>query len=303
MSCLPKSVRIVEVGPRDGLQNEPVHVSTKDKVELVSLLGKAGLKNIEAAAFVSPKWVPKMADSAEVMAQIERLPGVIYPVLTPNKKGLDGAIAAQAQEIAVFGAASEAFSKANTNSTLDEVLNRAIPLVEQARAHGMKARGYISCCLGCPYEGATDPAKVLDVAIQLREMGCFEIVVSDTIGTGTPRQSAALIELLLPHIPVDEIAVHFHDTYGQALANVYACMELGVSVVDSSIAGLGGCPYAKGASGNLATEDLPYMLDGLGIESGVSMDRILDASAFISGVLGRPPASKAGQALLAKRKG
>ncbi len=303
MTQLPKSVRIVEVGPRDGLQNEPVMVSTEDKVTLIELLGKSGLKNIEAAAFVSPKWVPRMADSAKVMEQIERLPGVTYPVLTPNKRGFDAAVAANAQEIAVFGAVSESFSKANANSSLDEILNRAIPMVEQAKAHGMKARGYISCCLGCPYEGDIDPLKVLDVAIQLREMGCFEIVVSDTIGTGTPQQAAALIELLVPRIPIEEIAVHFHDTYGQALANVYACMQLGVSVVDSSIAGLGGCPYAKGAAGNLATEDLLYMLDGLGIETGVSMERILEATDFISGVLGRPPASKTGQALLKKREG
>jgi hydroxymethylglutaryl-CoA lyase len=303
MTQLPKSVRIVEVGPRDGLQNEPVMVSTSDKVKLIALLGKSGLKNIESAAFVSPKWVPRMADSSEVMEQIERLQGVTYPVLTPNKRGLDAAIAANAQEVAVFGAVSESFSKANANSSLDEILNRAIPMVEQAKAHGMKARGYISCCLGCPYEGDTDPQKVLDVAIQLREMGCFEIVVSDTIGTGTPQQAAALIELLVPHIPAEEIAVHFHDTYGQALANVYACMQLGVSVVDSSIAGLGGCPYAKGAAGNLATEDLLYMLDGLGVETGVSMERILDATGFISGVLGRAPASKTGQALLKKREG
>ena len=301
MNALPKSVRIVEVGPRDGLQNEPAAVSTADKVQLISLLGKTGLKNIEAAAFVSPKWVPKMADSAEVMAQIERLPGVTYPVLTPNKRGLEAAIAATTQEVAIFGAASETFSKTNTNSSLDEILLRAVPLVEEAKAHGMKARGYISCALGCPYEGKVDPSVVLDVAVQLREMGCFEVVISDTIGVGTPKQCADLIELLLPHIPVEEIAVHFHDTYGQALANVLACLEQGVSVVDSSIAGLGGCPYAKGASGNLATEDLLYMLDGLGIETGVSMEAVLDASAFISDVLGRPPLSKAGQALLTKR--
>jgi hydroxymethylglutaryl-CoA lyase len=301
MSSLPRSVRIVEMAPRDGLQNEPVIVSTADKVELIALLGKAGLTSIESAAFVSPKWVPKMADSSEVMKLIERLPGVTYPVLTPNQKGLDGAIAANAQEIAVFGSASEAFSQANINCSIDEILTRSAPLVEQALANGMKARGYISCVLGCPYEGDVDPTKVLDVARRLKKMGCYEIVLSDTIGTGTPEKAAALVNLLLPHISVAEIAIHFHDTYGQALANVYACMELGVSVVDASVAGLGGCPYAKGASGNLATEDLLYMLDGMGIETGVSMEGILDASAFISGVLGRPPVSRAGKALLTKR--
>jgi hydroxymethylglutaryl-CoA lyase len=268
---------------------------------LISLLGKAGLKSIESAAFVSPKWVPAMADAADVMAGIERLPGVIYPVLTPNQKGLEGALSVNAQEIAVFGAASETFSQKNINCSIDEILNLSLPLCEQALGQGIKVRGYISCVLGCPYEGEIDPEKVLDVALRLKAMGCFEISLGDTIGAGTPDKAAALIELLSRHIPVQELALHFHDTYGQALANVYACLNMGVSTVDSSIAGLGGCPYAKGATGNLATEDLLYMLNGLGIESGVSMDGLLEASAFISRVLGRQPVSRVSQALLAKK--
>jgi len=298
--ALPGFVKIVEVGPRDGLQNEKVAVSTDQKVELIDRLSETGLKVIEAAAFVSPKWVPQMADSADVMARITRKPGVSYPVLAPNMKGLEGAVAAKAEEIAIFGAATEAFSKKNINKSIAESLDAFKPLVEAALAEGVRVRGYISCVLGCPYEGRVSAAAVAEIARELKAMGCYEISLGDTIGTGTPEQARRMIEAVAAHIPIEEIAVHFHDTYGQALANLYASLEMGVAVADSSVAGLGGCPYAKGATGNVATEDVLYMLQGCGIETGVDLDKVMAAGRFISDILGRPPVSRVHRALMAK---
>lgn len=298
--ALPGFVKIVEVGPRDGLQNEKVAVSTDQKVELIDRLSETGLKVIEAAAFVSPKWVPQMADSADVMARITRKPGVSYPVLAPNMKGLEGAVAAKAEEIAIFGAATEAFSKKNINKSIAESLDAFKPLVEAALAEGVRVRGYISCVLGCPYEGRVSAAAVAEIARELKALGCYEISLGDTIGTGTPEQARRMIEAVAAHIPIEEIAVHFHDTYGQALANLYASLEMGVAVADSSVAGLGGCPYAKGATGNVATEDVLYMLQGCGIETGVDLDKVMSAGRFISDILGRPPVSRVHRALMAK---
>ncbi len=298
---LPSHVRIVEVGPRDGLQNERQVVSTAVKVELIDRLGRAGLKAIEATSFVSPKWVPQMADNAAVMAAIRRWPGVAYPVLTPNMKGFEAALAAGAEEVAVFGAASEAFSQKNINCSIAESLARFRPVVEAARAHDVRVRGYVSCALGCPYQGEVVPEAVAAVAAVLFEMGCYEISLGDTIGVGTPGRCQRMLEAVAARVPVDRIAGHYHDTYGQALANVYASLELGVAVFDTSVAGLGGCPYAAGASGNVATEDVVYLLNGLGIESGVNLDAVVDTAVWISGVLGRPCASRVSHALLAKR--
>ncbi|AWU95520.1 hydroxymethylglutaryl-CoA lyase [Azospirillum ramasamyi] len=293
---LPKFVRMVEVGPRDGLQNEKSMVPTAVKVELVDRLSDAGLTVVEAASFVSPKWVPQMGDSAEVLAGIARKPGVRYAALTPNLKGLEGALAAKADEVAVFGAASESFSRKNINCSIAESLDRFAPVVEQAKAAGVPVRGYVSCVLGCPYEGEIAPQAVADVAERLFAMGCYEISLGDTIGTGTPSKAQLMIAAVAERVPVDRIAVHFHDTYGQALANILAALQMGVAVVDSSVAGLGGCPYAKGASGNVASEDVLYMLNGLGIETGVDLDRLIAAGAFISDAIGRPTASKVARA-------
>ncbi|CAO3357816.1 hydroxymethylglutaryl-CoA lyase [Azospirillum melinis] len=293
---LPKFVRMVEVGPRDGLQNEKSMVPTAVKVELVNRLSDAGLGVVEAASFVSPKWVPQMGDSAEVLAGIARKPGVRYAALTPNLKGLEGALAARADEVAVFGAASESFSQKNINCSIAESLDRFAPVMEQAKAAGVPVRGYVSCVLGCPYEGEIAPQAVADVAERLFAMGCYEISLGDTIGTGTPTKAQAMIAAVAERVPVDKIAVHFHDTYGQALANILAALQMGVAVVDSSVAGLGGCPYAKGASGNVASEDVLYMLNGLGIETGVDLDRLIAAGAFISDAIGRPTASKVARA-------
>ncbi|KAF1852292.1 hypothetical protein Lal_00013689 [Lupinus albus] len=293
---LPKFVRMVEVGPRDGLQNEKTMVPTAVKVELVNRLSDAGLSVVEAASFVSPKWVPQMGDSAEVLAGIARKPGVRYAALTPNLKGLEGALAAKADEVAVFGAASESFSQKNINCSIAESLDRFAPVMEQAKAAGVPVRGYVSCVLGCPYEGEIAPRAVADVAERLFAMGCYEISLGDTIGTGTPTKAQAMIAAVAERVPVDKIAVHFHDTYGQALANILAALQMGVAVVDSSVAGLGGCPYAKGASGNVASEDVLYMLNGLGIETGVDLDRLIAAGAFISDAIGRPTASKVARA-------
>ncbi|MBP2309235.1 hydroxymethylglutaryl-CoA lyase [Azospirillum melinis] len=293
---LPKFVRMVEVGPRDGLQNEKSMVPTAVKVELVNRLSDAGLGVVEAASFVSPKWVPQMGDSAEVLAGIARKPGVRYAALTPNLKGLEGALAARADEVAVFGAASESFSQKNINCSIAESLDRFAPVMEQAKAAGVPVRGYVSCVLGCPYEGEIAPKAVADVAERLFAMGCYEISLGDTIGTGTPTKAQAMIAAVAERVPVDKIAVHFHDTYGQALANILAALQMGVAVVDSSVAGLGGCPYAKGASGNVASEDVLYMLNGLGIETGVDLDRLIAAGAFISDAIGRPTASKVARA-------
>ncbi len=294
---LPKVVKIVEVGPRDGLQNEPQLVPTEIKIALIDRLSASGLKAVEATSFVSPKWVPQMADSMEVMAGIERRNGVAYPVLTPNLQGLTGAIAAGATDIAVFGAASESFSQKNINCSIDQSLERFAPLIEKATGLGMQVRGYVSCVLGCPYEGAVAPEVVARVARQLLDLGCYEISLGDTIGVGTPGRAQTMIETVSASVPVDHLAIHFHDTYGQALANVLACLEKGVSVVDSSVAGLGGCPYAMGASGNLASEDLLYMLGGLGIETGVDLSALAAAGNYISHALGRPNGSKVAQAI------
>lgn len=296
MTPLPPRVRMVEVGPRDGLQNEPADVPAAVKIELVNRLSAAGLPVIEAGSFVSPKWVPRMADSAAVFAGIERTPGVRYAALTPNDKGLDGALAAGADEVAVFAAASESFSRRNINCSIAESLDRFVPVMERARAAGVPVRGYVSCVLGCPYEGDIAPAAVADVSRRLLDMGCYEISLGDTIGTGTPGKAQVMIAAVAAVVPMDRIAVHFHDTYGQALANIFAALQMGVAVVDSSVAGLGGCPYAKGASGNVASEDVLYMLNGLGIDTGVDLDRLVDAGAFISGHLGRPTASKVARA-------
>jgi hydroxymethylglutaryl-CoA lyase len=297
---LPSKVKIVEVGPRDGLQNEPQTVPAVVKIELIDRLADAGLPVIEATAFVSPKWVPQMGDNAEVMRGIKRKRGVAYPVLVPNRKGLDAAIAAGADEVVVFGAASETFSKRNTNCSIAEGLARFSEVCEEAIKRGLKVRGDISVCLGCPYEGEVDPRAVVRVARELDAMGCYEITIADTIGTGTAGPTRNVIEAVAEHIPVERLAGHFHDTYGQAVANVYAALECGVATFDSSVAGLGGCPYAKGATGNVATEDVLYMLNGLGIETGVDMDKLVAAGDFISRFLNRPTNSRVARALMAR---
>jgi hydroxymethylglutaryl-CoA lyase len=297
---LPAHVRMVEVGPRDGLQNEPSQVPTEIKVGLIDRLSDAGLPAIEAASFVSPKWVPQMADGKEVMSAIRRKSGVRYPVLTPNLKGFEAARAAGCDEVAVFVAASETFSRKNINCSIADSLERARPVLAAAKADRVRVRGYISCVLGCPYEGEIEPERVREVAEALRAMGCYEISLGDTIGTGTPGKTRKLITTVAATVPVAEQAGHFHDTYGQALANIYAALELGVATFDSSVAGLGGCPYAKGATGNVATEDVLYLLDGLGIETGVDMTRLRIAAQFILDFLGRATASRVARALDAK---
>ncbi len=294
---LPASVKLVEVGPRDGLQNEPTPVPPAVKARLIDMLAEAGLTAIESGSFVSPKWVPQMAGTPEVLAAITRRPGVSYPVLVPNLKGLEAAEEAGGiDEIAVFGAASEAFSQKNINCSVEESLARFAPVAERALANGWRVRGYVSCVLGCPYEGEVAPAKVAAVAERLLAMGCYEISLGDTIGTGTPLAAQAMVEAVAQVVPVEKLAAHFHDTYGQALANILAVMEKGVAVVDSSVAGLGGCPYAKGASGNVASEDVLYMLDGMGVRTGVDLDRLIAAGAFISDHLRRPTGSKVARA-------
>ncbi|MCS4504198.1 hydroxymethylglutaryl-CoA lyase [Arhodomonas aquaeolei] len=297
---LPDSVRIVEVGPRDGLQNEPQSIDAAVKIELIERLADAGLPVVEAGAFVSPKWVPQMAASAEVLQGIRRRQGVQYPVLVPNMKGLDAALAAGADEIAVFGAASESFSQRNINCSIAESLARFRPVIEAARERGVRVRGYVSCVLGCPYEGEIAPEAVAAVSAELHAMGCYEISLGDTVGVGTPRKAQRMVEAVADRVPMARLAAHFHDTYGQALANLYAVMELGIATVDSSVAGLGGCPYAKGASGNVATEDVVYLLDGLGITSGVDLETLAATGRWISGKLGRQPASRVAQALAAR---
>jgi isopropylmalate/homocitrate/citramalate synthase len=297
---LPKHVKIVDVGPRDGLQNQPESVPLDAKVKLVDMLTGAGVPSVEVGAFVSPKWVPQMADTADVMRLISRRAGVSYPVLVPNMKGYEAAKAVGCEEVAIFGAASETFSQKNINCTIAESLDRFRPVAEAALADGVRVRGYMSCVLGCPYEGDIAPAAVADVARELDAMGCYEVSLGDTIGTGTPVKAQTMINAVAAHVPSDRLAAHFHDTYGQALANLLAVMQQGVAVIDTAVAGLGGCPYAKGASGNVATEDVLYMLDGLGIETGIDMDKLLTASHFISGVIGRAPASKVAQARLGR---
>jgi hydroxymethylglutaryl-CoA lyase len=298
--ALPKRVRLVEVGPRDGLQNEAKPVPVEVKVELIDRLTDAGHVTIEAGSFVSPKWVPQMASTDEVMAKIRRKPGVSYPVLVPNKQGFNAALEAKVEEIAVFAAASESFSRKNINCSIAESLERFAPVMEAAQHHNIKVRGYISTVVGCPYEGDVAPQAVADLAAKLLAMGCYEISLGDTIGVGTPGKCVDMVEAVAKVVPREKIAVHFHDTYGQALANILACMERGITVMDTAVAGLGGCPYAKGASGNVGTEDVLYMLNGLGIEHGVDIEKIAATGRFITAALGRQPASKVAQALAAK---
>ncbi len=290
-------IRIVEVGPRDGLQNEKTPVSTTDKIELINRLSHTGLATIEATSFVSPKWVPQMADAAEVFAGIEKHPGIRYPVLTPNLQGYERARAVGVQEVAVFAAASEAFSQKNINASIAESLQRFAPLLEAARHDGIAVRGYVSTVLGCPYQGEVPLADVVRVARALHEMGCYEISLGDTIGVGTPGQARAMLRAVATEVPINALAIHFHDTYGQALANILACLEEGVTVIDSAVAGTGGCPYARGASGNVASEDVVYMLHGLGLQTGIDLGKLVETGQWLSQKLGRASASKAGLAL------
>jgi hydroxymethylglutaryl-CoA lyase len=299
---LPGKVRLVEMGPRDGLQNEPREVATAVKLELIERLADAGLPAIEATAFVSPKWVPQMADHTEVLEGIRRRPGVSYPVLTPNLKGFEAARAAGATEVAVFAAASEAFSKKNINCSIAESLERFAPVILESKKHNIKVRGYVSTVLGCPYEGNVRPEKVAEVAGALHDMGCYEVSLGDTIGVGTPGGTQAMLEACARRVPMEQLAGHYHDTYGQALANVYASLEMGVATFDASVGGLGGCPYAKGATGNVATEDVVYLLHGLGIVTGIDLDKLADTGQWICGVIGRESSSKVGRALAAKKK-
>ena len=297
---VPKAVRVVEVGPRDGLQNEAKTVSTATKVTLIERLADAGLKTIEAGSFVSPKWVPQMADTAAVMQALKRRAGVAYQVLVPNLKGFEAARAAKADEVAIFAAASETFSRRNINCSIAESIDRFVPVMDAAKAAGVRVRGYISCVVDCPYEGAVAPAAVADVAARLLTLGCYEISLGDTIGSGTPARVVAMIEAVARRVPREKLAIHCHDTYGQALANILAALENGVATVDSSVAGLGGCPYAPGAAGNVASEDVVYMLDGLRIEHGIDLAKLAAAGRFISDALGREPASKCAKALATK---
>ena len=293
---LPHHVRLVEVGPRDGLQNEKQPISVADKVRLADDLSAAGLSYIEVGSFVSPKWVPQMAGSAEVFAQIQRKPGVVYGALTPNLKGFEAAVEAGVKEVAVFAAASEAFSQKNINCSIAESLQRFVPVMEAAKSHGITVRGYVSCVLGCPYEGRISAEQVAPVAKALHDMGCYEVSLGDTIGTGTAGDTRRLFEVVSAQVPRAQLAGHFHDTYGQALANVYASLLEGISVFDSSVAGLGGCPYAKGATGNVASEDVVYLLQGLGIETGIDLNRLIAAGLRISEVLGRATGSRVAKA-------
>ncbi|SDY89172.1 hydroxymethylglutaryl-CoA lyase [Lysobacter sp. yr284] len=295
----PASVRIVEVGPRDGLQNEKTHIATADKIALIDRLSATGLRSIEATSFVSPKWVPQLADAAEVFAGIARRPGVHYPVLVPNEQGYERARAVGVEEIAVFTAASEAFNRKNINASIDESLARFAPVMARAKADGVAVRGYVSTVLGCPYQGAVPVADVVRVARALFDMGCYEISLGDTIGVGTPGKARAMFKAVAAEVPLAALAVHFHDTYGQALANILACLEEGVAVVDSAVSGTGGCPYAKGASGNVASEDVVYMLHGLGVSTGVDMDALADTGRWLAALLGRETGSKVGKALAA----
>ena len=291
--ALPTSIKLFEMAPRDGLQNEPgILVSTATKIELIKRLANAGIRYIEAASFVSPKWVPQMGDAAEVMRGIQRQHGVVYSALTPNLKGLEGALEAGVEEVAVFGAASEAFSQKNINCSIAESLARFEPVLARAKEAGVRVRGYVSCVLGCPYEGDIAPHKVADVAKALYEMGCYEVSLGDTIGVGTPLAAKRMIEATRQQVPIEKLAAHFHDTYGMAIANLYAVLEEGVSVIDAATAGLGGCPYAKGASGNVATEDVLYLLEGLGIDTGIDLQAVIDTGDWITQQLGRKPSSK-----------
>ena len=301
MSSVPNNVRIVEVGARDGLQNEKAIVPTATKIELIDRLGATGLRTIEATSFVSPKWVPQLADAAEVFAAIERRPGVRYPVLVPNVQGYERARSVGASEIAVFTAASEAFNRKNINASIDESIERFVPVMERARADGVAVRGYVSTVLGCPYQGDVPVADVVRVARRLHDLGCYEVSLGDTIGIGTPAKARAMLAAVACEVPMAALAVHFHDTRGQALANILACLELGVAVVDASVSGTGGCPYARGASGNVATEDVVYMLHGMGIATGIDLDRLIETGRWLSTQLGRDNGSKVGKAAAGHR--
>jgi len=296
----PKTVTLVEVGPRDGLQNESQNISTDVKIEFINRLSQTGLSVIEATSFVAPQWVPQMSDHAEVMQGITTAKNIHYPVLVPNQQGLEAAIAAGAKDIAVFTAASEQFCKKNINCSISESLSRIENIIAIAKKENIRVRGYVSCVLGCPYEGNIEPQQVASVATVLYEMGCYEISLGDTIGVGTPAKAKKLIKFVSQQIPMDNLAIHFHDTYGQALANIYACLELGISTIDCSVGGLGGCPYAPGAGGNVATEDVLYMLNGLGIETGVDLDKLIAVDQFIHQHLGRATRSKVALALSKK---
>ena len=296
MSGMPASVRIVEVGARDGLQNEKTIVPTAVKIELIDRLSATGLRTIEATSFVSPKWIPQLADAAEVFAAIRKRPGVAYLVLVPNLQGYDRARAVGAEEVAVFTAASEAFNRKNTNASIDESIERFTPVLERAAANGVKVRGYVSTVLGCPYQGDVPITDVVRVAARMHALGCYEISLGDTIGIGTPAKARAMLHAVAAEVPMSALAVHFHDTRGQALANILACLEEGVAVVDSSVSGTGGCPYAKGATGNVATEDVVYMLDGMGITTGVDLGKLIETGLWLSAQLGRETSSRVARA-------
>ncbi len=297
MSRMPASVRIVEVGPRDGLQNEKTIIPAATKVELIDRLSQTGLRTIEATSFVSPKWVPQLADAAEVFSAIARRPGIAYPVLVPNEQGYDRARAVGAEEVAVFGAASEAFSRRNINASIDESIERFRPVLDRARHDGVKVRGYVSTVLGCPYQGDVPFADVVRVARRMHELGCYEISLGDTIGLGTPARARAMLHAVAAEVPIDALAIHFHDTRGQALANILSCLEEGVAVIDSAVSGTGGCPYANGATGNVASEDVVYMLEGLGITTGIDLGRLVETGLWLSARLGRETSSKVARAL------
>lgn len=296
----PEQVTIFEMAPRDGLQNEAAKITVADKVTLIEGLTNAGVKKIEAGSFVSPKWVPQMANSDDVLKQVSRIEGVAYTALTPNMRGYEGAIASGADEVAVFGAASEGFTQKNINCSIAESIERFIPVIEAAKAQNLPVRGYVSCVAGCPYDGDIAPEKVAEVAKKLFELGCYEISLGDTIGVGTPQVIQRMLNAVQEHVPANKLAVHFHDTYGQALTNILVALQNGISVIDSSVAGLGGCPYAKGASGNVASEDVIYMLHGMGIETGIDLNQMVQVGASISKVIGKAPQSKVALALLAK---
>ncbi len=298
MSKLPTRVRIVEVGPRDGLQNEKTIIPAATKIELIDRLSQTGLRTIEATSFVSPKWVPQLADAAEVYGAIHRLPGISYPVLVPNLQGYERARAVGASEVAVFSAASEAFNRKNINASIDESIERFLPILEQARADGVKVRGYVSTVLGCPYQGEVPLSDVVHVAERMHALGCHEISLGDTIGVGTPTKAREMLRAVAGVVPIEALAVHFHDTRGQALANVLACLEEGVAVVDSAVSGTGGCPYAKGATGNVASEDVVYMLEGMGIDTGIQLEKLIETGLWLSQQLGRETSSKVARASL-----
>ncbi len=295
----PPAVRIVEVGPRDGLQNEKATIATADKIELINRLSATGLRSIEATSFVSPRWVPQLADAAEVFTGITRQHGISYPVLVPNEKGYERALQVGAAEVAVFTAASEAFNRANINAGIDESLDRFVPVMERAAADGIRVRGYVSTVLGCPYQGEVPIGDVVRVAVRLHAMGCYEVSLGDTIGTGTPHKARAMLRAVATEIPMSALALHFHDTYGQALANLLACLEEGAAVIDSAVSGTGGCPYAKGASGNVASEDVVYMLHGLGVDTGVDLQQLSETGQWLARLLGRPSGSKVTRARFA----